>query len=184
MGSSPEARFKSKAKSVINDAIASQADVTKQLKKQTGKYIGKNAPQNYAQVSREIAKASGRTFPEFVDVAENRFFNTASQLTQQGRQDLRNFQPNLLSSSSTQQLTDYLSAIGEDFASGIKEVGEQGRDRLFALPEQARVAFEATSGNPAFDNIYNEQYMQLAKNPPTIQNDAMNMYRSLFTYNV
>jgi len=46
------------------------------------------------------------------------------------------------------------------------------------------MAFTESAQNPAFENIKNEQYMQLAKNPPTIQNDAMNMYRSLFTYNV
>jgi len=183
MGSSPEARFKSKAKSVIENAIASQADVTKQLQEQTGAYL-EGGPQNYGEVIDAIANASGRSFPEYVKTAENRFFNTADTLATQGRQDLRNFKPGLLDSGSSRKLTNYLTALGQDFASGVQQVGEAGRDRLFALPEQARVAFTESAQNPAFENIKNEQYMQLAKNPPTIQNDAMNMYRSLFTYNV
>ena len=187
MGSSPrspEDRFRSAAKRTIARALDSQDKTKKQLNKQKGEFLGKNAPQNYAQAVREIGRASGRTFPEYVSTAEDRFFNTARELTEQGRSDLRNFSPNLLASESTSQLTDYLSAIGQDFARGVQQVGEQGRDRLFALPEQAQKAFTASSKNPAFENLMNEQYMNFAKNPPTVQNDAMAMYRGLWTYNV
>ena len=184
MGESPEERFQSAAKNTIAKALKSQKKTTKQLNKQKGEFLGKNAPQNYAQAIREIGRASGRTFPEYVSTAEDRFFNTARGLTEQGRSDLRSFSPNLLASESTSQLTDYLSAIGQDFARGVQQVGEQGRDRLFALPEQAQKAFTASSKNPAFENLMNEQYMNFAKNPPTVQNDAMAMYRGLWTYNV
>ena len=186
MGKSPEERFQSAAKSTIAKALKSQKKTTKQLNKQQYAFIGgkKKAPQNYAQAIREIGRASGRTFPEYVSTVEDRFFNTARELTEQGRSDLRNFSPNLLASESTSQLTDYLSAIGQDFARGVQQVGEQGRDRLFALPEQAQKAFTASSKNPAFENLLNEQYMNFAKNPPTVQNDAMAMYRGLWTYNV
>jgi len=184
MGKSPEERFQSAAKGTIKKALKSQKKTTKQLAKQQDDFLGKNAPQNYAQAVREIGRASGRTFPEYVSTAEDRFFNTARELTEQGRSDLRNFSPNLLASESTSQLTDYLSAIGQDFARGVQQVGEQGRDRLFALPEQAQKAFTASSKNPAFENLMNEQYMNFAKNPPTVQNDAMAMYRGLWTYNV
>jgi hypothetical protein len=184
MGESPEERFQSAAKSTINRALKSQKKTTKQLAEQQGEFLGKNAPQNYAQSIREIGSASGRTFPKYVRTVEDRFFNTARALTEQGRRDLRNFSPNLLASESTSQLTDYLSAIGQDFARGVQQVGEQGRDRLFALPEQAQKAFTASSKNPAFENLANEQYMNFAKNPPTVQNDAMAMYRGLWTYNV
>lgn len=184
MGKSPEERFQSAAKSTVQKALKAQKKTTKQLTKQQDDFLGKNAPQNYAQVTRELGRASGRTFPEYVGTVEDRFFNTARGLTEQGRRDLRNFSPNLLASESTSQLTDYLSAIGQDFARGVQQIGESGRDRLFALPEQAQKAFTASSQNPAFENIRNAQYMELAKNPPTIQNDAMSMYRGLWTYNV
>lgn len=183
MGSSPEARFKSKAKSVIENAIASQADVTASLQEQIGQYIPEEYG-DYGKVIDKIAGASGRTFPEYVKFAENRFASTALPMIEQGREDLRGFKPNLLNSGSTRQLTNYLTALGQDFAGGVQQVGEAGRDRLFALPEQAQKAFTESAQNPAFENIKNEQYMNLAKNPPTIQNDAMNMYRNLFTYNV
>lgn len=184
MGESPEERFQSAAKSTIARALKSQKKTTKQLNKQKGEFLGKNAPQNYAQAVREIGRASGRTFPEYVSTVEDRFYNTTRNLTEQGRRDLRNFSPGLIASESTSQLTDYLSAIGQDFARGVQQIGEQGRDRLFALPEQAQKAFTASSKNPASENLMNEQYMNFAKNPPTVQNDAMAMYRGLWTYNV
>jgi hypothetical protein len=97
---------------------------------------------------------------------------------------LRNFKPRLLASESTSQLTDYLSAVGQDFARGVQNVGESGRDRLFALPEQAQKAFTASALNPAFENLRNAEYVNFAKEPPTVANDAMKMYRNIFTYNV
>lgn len=184
MGKSPEERFQSAAKGTIKKALKSQKKTTKQLDKQKGEFLGKNAPQNYAQAIREIGRASGRTFPEYVSTVEDRFFNTARELTEQGRSDLRNFSPNLLASESTSELSRYLQEAGKQFAAGVQQVGEQGRDRLFALPEQAQKAFTASSKNPAFENLMNEQYMNFAKNPPTVQNDAMAMYRGLWTYNV
>lgn len=183
MGSSPEARFKSKARSVVDAAIASQADVTESLQKQAGQFIPDKFG-GYGKVVKKIGGASGRTFPEYVGYAEDRLASTALPMIEQGREDLRSFQPNLLNSPSTANLTEYLTALGQDFSSGVKQIGEEGRDRFFRLPEQARIAFETSEQSPAFENIRNEQYMNLAKNPPTIQNDAMNMYRSLFTYNV
>lgn len=184
MGQSPEQRFQSAAKKVIEAGIKGQKRTTKQLKKQQYKFIGKNAPQNYAQGIREIGGASGRTFSKYVKTAEGRFFNTAKNLTEQGRADLRGFKPGLLRSQSTRDVTDYLAAVGQDFARGVQQVGEQGRNRLFALPEQATKAINVSFNNPATNVLRDPQYMNLAQNPPTIQNDAMNMYRSLFTYNV
>ena len=182
MGSSPRA-IPPGTKKLVRETIANQAKLTKQLQKQTGAYLV-GGPPNYGESIEAIANASGRSFPEYVQTAENRFFNTANTLATQGRQDLINFKPGVLDSGSVRKLYRDLTAMGQDFASGVQQVGEAGRDRLFALPEQARIAFTESAQNPAFENIRNEQYMQLAKNPPTIQNDAMNMYRSLFTYNV
>lgn len=178
----PNEVFRSAAQGSVKRALKQQKKVTKNLQKQTGEYLGKNAPQNYAQAIRELGGASGRTFPEYVSNAEANFFGTARDLTAQGRRDLRNFEPRLLASESTSQLTDYLSAVGQDFARGVQDVGESGRDRLFALPEQAQNAFTASALNPAFENLRNAQYVNFAKEPPTIANDAMPMYRSLFTY--
>lgn len=183
MGSSPQAEGARMAKRAVDKAMASQADVTASLQEQVGEFIPDKFG-GFGKVAKKIGGASGRTFPEYVGYAEDRLASTALPMIEQGRKDLRSFQPNLLNSPSTANLTEYLTALGQDFSSGVKQIGEEGRDRLFELPEQARIAFEASEQSPAFENIRNEQYMNLAKNPPTIQNDAMNMYRSLFTYNV
>jgi hypothetical protein len=187
MGSKPKdpnEQFAKRAKEVVNQALEQQRLVTKDLQEQTGKYIGKDAPQDYAQAIREIGGASGRTFPEYVGDTESKFFDTARSLTEQGRGDLRNFKPRLLASDSTSQLTNYLSAVGQDFARGVQDVGESGRDRLFALPAQAQMAFTSSALNPAFENLRNAEYVNFAKEPPTVANDAMKMYRNMFTYNV
>ena len=180
----PNEVFRSAAQKSVKRALNQQKKVTKNLQKQTGEYLGKNAPQNYAQATRKLERASGRTFPEYVENAEANFFTTARDLTEQGRRDLRTFDPNLIGSASTSRLTDYLSAVGQDFARGVQDVGESGRDRLFALPEQAQNAFTASALNPAFENLRNAEYVNFAKEPPTVANDAMKMYRNIFTYNV
>jgi hypothetical protein len=183
VGKSPEERFKSAAKNVVDDALASQAELTAQLNEQATQFIPKKYG-DYGKVLKKIGGASGRTFPQYVSTAENRFFDTAANLTAQGRRDLRNFEPGLINSRSTRQVTDYLAALGQDFARGVQQVGESGRDRLFALPEQAQRAFSASAQNPAFENLANVAYVNFAKEPPTIQNDAMKMYRNMWTYNV
>jgi len=180
----PNEKFAKRAKEVVNQALEQQKLVTKDLQEQTGKYIGAGAPQDYAQAIRELGGASGRTFPEYVGNAESNFFGTGERLTTQGRSDLRSFNPRLLASDSTSELTNYLSAVGQKFAGGVQDVGESGRDRLFALPEQAQNAFTASALNPAFENLRNAQYVNFAKEPPTVANDAMKMYRNMFTYNV
>jgi hypothetical protein len=179
----PNEQFAARAKSVVDQAIKQQGKVTKDLQAQTGKYL-EGGPQNYGEVTAAIREASGRTFPQYVSNAESNFFGTADRLTREGRRDLRNFKPRLLASESTSQLTDYLSAVGQDFARGVQDVGESGRDRLFALPEQAQKAFTASALNPAFENLRNAEYVNFAKEPPTVANDAMKMYRNIFTYNV
>jgi hypothetical protein len=178
----PNEVFAQRAKGAVDQAMKAQKKTTKELWNLSDERLGKKAPQNYFQIAREIREASGRTFPEYVSNAEANFFGTTRDLTTQGRRDLRNFEPRLLASESTSQLTDYLSAVGQDFARGVQDVGESGRDRLFALPEQAQNAFTASALNPAFENLRNAQYVNFAKEPPTIANDAMPMYRSLFTY--
>jgi hypothetical protein len=183
MTESPEERFKSAAQGVIGDALASQAELTAQLNEQATQFIPKKYG-DYGKVLKKIGKASGRTFPQYVETAEGRFFNTAKNLTEQGRADLRGFEPGLIDSGSTRKTYRDLTRIGQDFARGVQQVGEQGRDRLFALPEQATKAINVSFNNPATNVLRDPQYMNLAQNPPTIQNDAMNMYRSLFTYNV
>jgi hypothetical protein len=179
----PNEQFAARAKSVVDQAIKQQGLVTQGLQEQTGKYL-EGGPQNYGEVIAAIGGASGRTFPQYVRNAESNFFGTADRLTRQGRRDLRNFKPRLLASESTSQLTDYLSAVGQDFAKGVQGAGEAGRDRLFALPEQAQNAFTASALNPAFENLRNAEYVNFAKEPPTVANDAMKMYRNIFTYNV
>lgn len=182
MGQSPEERFQSAAKNVVDRARKQQKKTTKQLTKQSDDFLGKNAPQNYAQVAQEIGKASGRSFPKYVRTVEDRFFNTAKEFAEQGRRDLNAFQPGVLEHSGP--VTEYLAALGQDFARGVQQVGESGRDRLFALPEQALRAFSASAQNPAFENLANAQYMNFSKNPPTVQTDIATTMRPFITYNV
>lgn len=183
MGKSPEERFQSAAKNVVNEALASQAELTAQLNEQATQFIPKKYG-DYGKVLKKIGGASGRPFPQYVSTAENRFFGTAANLTEQGRRDLRNFQPGLINSRSTRQVTDYLAALGQDFARGVQQVGESGRNRLFALPEQAQKAFSASAQNPAFENLANVGYVNFSKNPPTVQTDIATTMRPFITYNV
>jgi hypothetical protein len=183
----PNEAFAQRAKQVVEQTLEQQKLVTKDLQEQTGKYIGANAPQDYDQAIRELGKASGRAFPDYVGKAEGDLGKVTNEFIKGGRAfgpGLNNFSPNLLASNSTSQLTDYLSAVGQQFAEATQDVGEAGRDRLFALPEQAQKAFTASALNPAFENLRNAEYVNFAKEPPTVANDAMKMYRNIFTYNV
>lgn len=182
MGTSPEERFKRAAKSTIDLALEDQEKTYQELVAQQGGYLGGKAPQTLAQATKEISKASGQTFPKFVKTADKRFFDTAEGLIEQGRSDLRGFRPDLLGSDSVSELSKYLQAAGQQFAGGVQQMGEAGRDRLFALPEQAQRAFTASSQNPAFENLANAQYMNFSKNPPTVQSDAFDS--RYWTYNV
>jgi hypothetical protein len=179
----PNEAFAKRAKEVIDQALEQQGVVTQELLAKSGENIGPGY-ETYAETLDKIGGASDRTFPQYVRNAESKFFGTADQLTKQGRRGLRNFRPDLLASDSTSQVTDYLTAVGQDFSRGVREVGESGRDRLFALPEQAQMAFTSSAINPAFENLRNAGYVNFAKEPPTVANDAMKMYRNMFTYNV
>lgn len=182
----PNEQFAKRAKEVVDQALIQQASVTQDLQAQTGEYIGPGF-ENYAEVIDKIGGASGRTFPEYVSKAEGDFGKVTNEFIKGGRAfgpGLSNFRPKLLASDSTSQVTDYLMAVGQDFARGVQDVGESGRDRLFALPEQAQMAFNSSAMNPAFENLRNAEYVNFAKEPPTVANDAMKMYRNMFTYNV
>ena len=179
----PNEAFAKRAKEVIDQALEQQGVVTQELLAKSGENIGPGY-ETYAETLDKIGGASGRTFPQYVGNAESKFFGTADQLTKQGRRGLRNFRPDLLASDSTSQVTDYLTAVGQDFAKGVRDVGQDGSERLSALPEQAQMAFTSSAMNPAFENLRNAGYVNFAKEPPTVANDAMKMYRNMFTYNV
>ena len=182
----PNEEFAKRAKSVVDQAIEQQRVSTQNLQGQTGEFLA-GAPESYGPLIAAIGGASGRTFPEYVSKAEGDFGRVTNEFIKGGRAfgpGLDNFRPNLLASDSTSQLTDYLSAVGEDFARGIGGVGQDASKRLFALPEQAQMAFTSSAMNPALNSLKDAQYMNFAKEPPTVANDAMKMYRNMFTYNV
>ena len=180
----PNVEFAKRAKSVVDEAIKQQGLVTADLQAQTGKYIGPGYETYAETVDNKIGRASGKTFRKYVEDAESRFFDTARGLTGQGRRDLRTFDPNLVGSESEKITSEYLMAVGQRFSDKVREEGEAGSKRLFALPEQAQRAFTESALNPAFENLRNAQYVNFAKEPPTVANDAMKMYRNMFTYNV
>jgi hypothetical protein len=187
MGKSPSQasadKFRPLVRQVIKETMQAQKKTRKSLNKKTTKYRG-SAPADVGATQQAIGSASGRSFPTYTRETEQRFFGGTADIANAYRQVLRNFNPNILGSRSQTGLDAYLRGQQSQYGSNIRALGEAGRDRLYALPEQARAAFTASELNPAFNNLRNEQYMELAKNPPTIQNDAMKMYRDLFTYNV
>lgn len=176
-------RFRPEVRKVIADTLKQQKSITKSVNKQTVAYRG-GAPMGTGKVQKQIGKASGSTFPQYVKQTEGRFYGGTSDVANAYRQVLRNFSPNLIGSPSQRGTDFYLRGLRGEYGTNIQELGEAGRDRLYDLPEQARTAFTASELNPAFNNLRNEQYMELAQNPPTVSNNAMAMYRDLFTYNV
>jgi hypothetical protein len=183
VGKSPEERFQSAAKNVVNDAIASQAELTAQLNEQATQFIPKKYG-DYGKVLKKIGGASGTTFPQYVDRSRREFFDTAARLTEEGQRGLERFQPGLITSRSTDLTSKYLAALGQKFANEIEGVATRAGSRLDRLPGEAQKAFSASAQNPAFENLANVAYVNFAKEPPTIQNDAMKMYRNMWTYNV
>jgi hypothetical protein len=184
MGKSPSQsaadKWRPEVRRIIKETIAKQKQTRKKIDKKTGKYIG-NAPPSVGETQDVLASASGRSFPQYTQGTEQRFFGGTSDISNAYRQVLRNFNPGLLGSRSQMGLDMYLRGQQSQYGSNIRALGEAGRDRLYALPEQARIAFTASEASPAFNNLRNEQYMNLAKNPPTVSNDAMAMYRD-FVY--
>jgi hypothetical protein len=177
------AAFRPEVREVVRSAKREQRKMTRQLKRKADKYVG-SAPKSTGAVQEELGSASGRTFPQYVSGTERRFFGGTTDVTNAYRQVLRNFQPNILGSRSQTGLDSYLGGLRRAYGSEIQQQGLAGRERLSTLPEEARTAFTLSEQNPAFNNLRNEQYMSLAQDPPTVSNDAMAMYRSLFTYNV
>jgi hypothetical protein len=179
----PNEEFAKRAKSVVDQAIKQQGVSTQNLQGQTGEFL-EGAPPSYGPLIAAIGGASGETFDKYVKRTRSDFSDTTKELTDQGRRDLRAFDPKLMGSPSANKTSDYLIALGDMFSKEVQELGESGRDRLFALPEQAQMAFTSSAMNPALNSLKDAQYMDFAKEPPTVANDAMKMYRNMFTYNV
>ena len=177
------ASFRPQVRQVVRDTMKAQRKTRRQIKREAGKMTG-SAPRDTGAAQQALASASGRTFPQYVSGTEQRFFGGTTDIANAYRQVLRNFQPNILGSRSQTGLDSYLGGLRGAYGSEIQQQGLAGRERLSTLPEEARTAFTMSEQNPAFNNLRNEQYMSLAKDPPTVSNDAMAMYRSLFTYNV
>ena len=183
MGKSPEREFQIAANRTINETLARQAEQTASLTEQQREFIGPGYG-NYKKVLKKIGGASGTTFSEYVDRSRREFFDTAARLTEEGQRGLERFQPDLITSRSTDLTSKYLAALGQKFANEIEGVATRAGSRLDRLPGEAQKAFSASAQNPAFENLANVAYVNFAKEPPTIQNDAMKMYRNMWTYNV
>lgn len=183
MGKSPEREFQRAANRTINETLARQAEQTANLTEQQREFIGPGYG-NYKKVLKKIGGASGTPFPQYVDRSRREFFDTAARLTEEGQRGLERFQPDLITSRSTDLTSKYLAALGQKFANEIEGVATRAGSRLDRLPGEAQKAFSASAQNPAFENLANVAYVNFAKEPPTIQNDAMKMYRNMWTYNV
>lgn len=183
MGKSPEREFQIAANRTIKETLARQAEQTASLTEQQREFIGPGYG-NYKKVLKKIGGASGTTFPQYVDRSRREFFDTAARLTEEGQRGLERFQPGLITSRSTDLTSKYLAALGQKFANEIEGVATRAGSRLDRLPGEAQKAFSASALNPAFENLANAQYMNLAQDPQTIQNDARKMFRDMYTYNV
>jgi hypothetical protein len=183
VGNSPEREFQRAANRTINETLARQAEQTANLTEQQREFIGPGYG-NYKKVLKKIGGASGTTFSEYVDRSRREFFDTAARLTEEGQRGLERFQPDLITSRSTDLTSKYLAALGQKFANEIEGVATRAGSRLDRLPGEAQKAFSASAQNPAFENLANAQYMNFSKNPPTVQTDIAITGRPFMTYNV
>ncbi len=186
MGKSPAEQFQSQAKGAVDKAIASQVQLTKDLNKQRTEFLGGGAPQNYAEASEELRYITGQDPAQWISNVEGRFYPAIQQMTEAARGQLRDFKPGLIGSKSTRDVTNYLTAVSEDFQKGIEGQSERAGARLRSLPQMATDYFTASSKNPAFENMINQQAMTMAENPKTVSQDSnfISNARRWMTYNV
>jgi hypothetical protein len=180
----PNEVFAQRAKGAVDRAMKAQKKTTKELRNLSDDRLGKKAPQNYFQIAREIGGSSGTTFSDYVKGVRKEFGDVTNRLTEQGRRDLRTFDPDLIGSKSVDETSRYLIALGDRFSNDVERLGKSGRDRLFALPEQARIAFTASSLSPASENLRNQSYMSLVQDPNTTQTNILTTGKPFMTYNV
>lgn len=187
MGSSPAQQFQSAAKSTVNKAIESQQQLTAELQGQAGQYLGKNAPANYAQASRELSDITGASPEDYVRSTRKKIYPQLQNITDTMRGDLASFDPNVIG-KSTDKLNEYLLAASKQFEEGITGQSLAGSRRVWESPGRAREAFAASYLMPEFEMQKDVNAMAMAENPKTVSQVTDPRFQSGFrkytTYNV
>lgn len=178
MGASPAEKARQAAQSAVEAAKKEQNKLERQIEEKAGKYEDK-----FETASKTLGSLTGTSMPEYIQQATERFYGTVGGVKGEYEPKLVGFQPNLLSSPSTSQLTDYLRGVGQLYTEGTGDVARGVSQRLYDTLDAPQQAFTASSKNPAFENLLNPMYMGLATRPPTIRSDT-DSFKQLYTYNV
>lgn len=178
MGASPAEQARQAAQEAVDQAKKQQKKLVNELERKTGKYENK-----FEKAAETLGSLTGTSMPEYVDEATKRFYDTVGAVKSEYEPKLVNFQPNLLASPSTSQLTDYLKGAAQLYTGATGGVAQGVSQRLYDTLAAPQQAFTVSSKNPAFENLLNPMYMGLATKPPTIRSDT-DSFKQLYTYNV
>lgn len=187
MGSSPAQQYQSAAKSTFNKAVESQEQLTANLRGQAGEYLGKNAPSNFAQASRELRDITGASPEDYVRSTRESVYPQLQNITDTMRGNLASFDPGVIG-RSTDKLNEYLLAATQRFQEGVTGQAKEGSQRVWESPGRAREAFAASYLMPEFEMQKDVNAMAMAENPKTVSQVTDPRFQSGFrkytTYNV
>jgi hypothetical protein len=179
MGASPAQRAQQAAKGAVEQALASQVELTNKLENRASEYEAKAK-----QTQQEIDALFGLTGKEFVASATPRFYQTIGNITGEYRPKLENFEPGIIKSPSYSALTGALKESGQEFGKAVKGVSEEGAARLYQTLAAPIAGFRNIERDPAFNLQYDPRSMALATRPPTIRSDAEEILKGFTNYNV
>ena len=176
MGKSPAQRAQQAAKDAVNTAMEQQKEVTADIYARADTYEGKTAA-----AQKELETLFGSTGADYAKQATQGFYSTLGNINAKYENQLKNYQPNLLNSTSYSALAKSLQDSSSAYGQGVKETSEEGASRLYQTLTAPLVGFKATSADPAFNLQYDPRSMGLATKPPTIRSDVDSM-KDLYTY--
>lgn len=178
MGKSPTQRAQEAAKGAVDTAMEQQKELTEDIYARAATYEGKTA-----EAQKQLETLFGSTGADYAKKATEGFYSTLGNINAKYENQLKNYQPNLISSPSYSALTDSLRESAGEFGQGVKKTSGEGAARLYQTLAAPIIGFQATSTDPAFNLQYDPRSMGLATKPPTVRSDVDSM-KPLYTYNV
>ena len=178
MGKSPTQRAQQAAKESVEIAKQDQQDLIASTQARADIYEGKTTA-----AQKELETLFGSTGADYAKQATQGFYSTLGNISAKYENKLKDYQPNLLSSTSYSDLTDSLKQSAGEFGQGVKKTSGEGAARLYQSLAAPLVGFQAISTDPAFNLQYDQRSMGLATKPPTVRSDVDSM-KPLYTYNV
>lgn len=176
MGGTPNKTAQKAAKEAVETAKQDQIDLIASTQARAEAYEGKTA-----SAQKELETLFGSTGADYAKQATQGFYSTLGNINAKYENELKNYQPNLIGSSSYSNLTDSLRQSAGEFGQGVKKTSGEGAARLYQTLAAPLVGFQATSADPAFNLQYDPRSMGLATKPPTIRSDVDSM-KDLYTY--